>query len=171
MQPGPVDGGQDPADVVGQLKSFTRLITSGSNTVDCAVATIADGINFNPTSLGSLGRLIGVNSSVPANDNVAKVGRTTGVTTGKISAFEVDGVVVDYGLGSLTFDHQIEVDNTTNTPFAAGGDSGALVVDDRGLAVGLLFAVSDQGGSAGLGLTYANHITNVLSALNVQLKY
>ncbi len=80
-------------------------------------------------------------------------------------------MVVDYGLGSLTFDHQIEVDNTTNTPFAAGGDSGALVVDDRGLAVGLLFAVSDQGGSAGLGLTYANHITNVLSALNVQLKY
>ena len=41
---------------------------------------------------------------------VKKLGRTTGVTKGKVSAIEVDKVVVDHDLGSLSFDNQIEIE-------------------------------------------------------------
>jgi len=171
LQPGPLDGGREPADIVARLKSFVPLTSNGSNTVDCAIATIEDGINFDASSLEGLGRLTGVRSDIPGDGNVGKVGRTTGVTRGKISAFEVDGVVISYDIGTLTFDNVIEIDNATSSRFAAGGDSGSLIVGDQGLAIGLLFAVSDQGGSAGTGLSYANHIVNVLTALNVQLRH
>lgn len=38
-------------------------------------------------------------------------------------------------------------------------------------AVGLLFSGSDQGGTDGRGLTFANPIRPVLDALNVELLY
>ena len=170
LQPGPLDGGQDPGDLVARLESFVPLKTGAANTVDCAIAAVESGVDLDLATLTGLGTLSGSLQDISDSSTLAKVGRTTGATRGSITAFEVDGVVVSYGIGSLTFDQQIEIDNVSG-PFSNGGDSGSLIVDDSGKAVALLFAGSDQGGNKGLGLTYGNHIDNVLNALNVRLKF
>ena len=100
---------------------------------------------------------------------VGKVGRTTGTTRGRVSAFELDNVVVEFGLGFLKFDNQVEIEGAESDPFSQGGDSGSLIVDADRRAVALLFAGSDLGGSNSLGLTYANPIRAVLDALKVDL--
>lgn len=60
-----------------------------------------------------------------------------------MTAFELDNVVVDYDLGNLRFDNQVEIEGTGSGPFSDGGDSGSLIVsaDKRGVA--LLFAGGD----------------------------
>lgn len=100
---------------------------------------------------------------------VEKVGRTTGVTRGQVSAFEIDGLVIQFPDGPLEFHDQIEVAGNASGPFSAGGDSGSLVYRPNSReALGLLFAGSERGGPAGTGLTYCNPIEAVLSELAVR---
>ena len=94
-----------------------------------------------------------------------KIGRTTGLTYGKVTAFELDDVVVAFDAGNLNFDNQIEIEGVEEHAFSDGGDSGSLVLDPEFRAVGLLFAGSDIGGSNGKGLTYVNPIRPVLDSL------
>jgi hypothetical protein len=120
--------------------------------------------------LKGIGTLAGVRSSeLQVGDVVHKVGRTTGVRHGKVTAFELDGVEVEYDIGVISFDNQIEVEGSGNRSFSDSGDSGSLIVDDAMLAGALLFAGGDHGGSNGKGLTYANPIGTVLTALKVKL--
>jgi hypothetical protein len=100
--------------------------------------------------------------------NVRKVGRTTGLRRGRIRAFELDNVVVKFEKGNLTFDDQIEIEGV-GSGFADGGDSGSIILTDGLEGIGLLFAASEQGGSNGLGLTYANPLGTVLERLKVTL--
>jgi hypothetical protein len=94
---------------------------------------------------------------------VQKWGRTTGYTTGQVSAINVDGLVVDYGGGYAQFDNQIEVEGFSGQPFALRGDSGSLVTDSQGRAVGIVFAV------AGTNIAYINPIGRVLDEMGVVL--
>ena len=98
-----------------------------------------------------------------------KVGRTTGVRHGRVTAFELDGVQVEYEIGVISFDNQVEIEGAGTRSFSDAGDSGSLIVDDQRLASALLFAGGDHGGSNGKGLTYANPIDAVLKALKVRL--
>jgi hypothetical protein len=152
------------------LLRFIRLKKAGANLVDGALATVDGGIKFDHRTLTALGKLAGPGDPVLVDDApVGKVGRTTGTTRGRISAFEVDNVVVQFGIGALKFDGQVEIKGADTGPFSQGGDSGSLVVDADLRAVALLFAGSDQGGSDGKGLTFANPIHAVLDALKVDL--
>jgi hypothetical protein len=170
IQPGDVDGGARPKDTVAALGRFIRLKTTATNFVDCALATLKDGIEFEHERLDGIGRLAGVaEDPVEIGDRVAKVGRTTGTTRGRVTAFELDNLIVGFDLGNLRFDDQIEVEGAGQDPFSQGGDSGSLIVNGRREAVALLFAGSDQGGKNGQGLTFANPIEAVLSALKVTL--
>lgn len=171
LQPGRFDHGRKPEDVVGRLHDFRRLKKRATNSLDCAVAAINDPIPYEPRNLRGLGTLAGPGEPVDIGTAVAKVGRTTGLTRGRVIAFEVDNIVVDYDLGSLRFDNQIEIESAGAAPFSDGGDSGSLIVDGRRRAVGLLFAGSDHGGRGNLGLTYANPFEAVLAALKVDLLY
>src|SRR5262249_51225941 len=47
LQPGPFDGGENPADKVATLSNSIRLNKTKPNLVDCAVAALDDGIKFN----------------------------------------------------------------------------------------------------------------------------
>jgi hypothetical protein len=171
IQPGADDGGT-LANTVGQLDKFIHLATNGSNTVDPAMATMSSGIQFDSTTLTNLGKLQGLaGSPVTTGDAVSKIGRTTDLTQGRVTAFEVDNVTIGYDLGNLTFDNQIEIEGEANTPFSQSGDSGSLIVNSTTRAVGLLFAASDQGGANGRGVTYANPIRTVFDALAVDLLY
>jgi hypothetical protein len=172
IQPGDLDGGKDPVDRVGTLERFTRLKRAGANLVDCAVCTVDDKRRYSPRQLTGLGRLAGVGPEIlDEREEVAKIGRTTGVTRGRVTAFEIDNLIVAFDVGDLRFDNQIEIENAGDQPFSDGGDSGSLIVTSDLHAIGLLFSGSDQGGADGQGLTFANPLRPVLDALKVELLY
>ena len=106
---------------------------------------------------------------IPSGTRVAKLGRTTGLTRGRVTAFELDNVTVEFDIGLLRFDNQIEIEGDGEGPFSDGGDSGSLIVGEDRRGVGLLFAGTDQGGANGQGLTYANPLHSVLDALEIEL--
>ena len=174
LQPGRYDGGRRGRDAIGHLADFVRLKPRAANLMDCAVAGLKPRMEFDPVKLTGLGRLRGPGDGgppdeVPDGAEVAKVGRTTGVTRGRITAFEIDNVIVGYDSGNLRFDDQIEIESIGDGPFSDGGDSGSLIVDAERRGIALLFAGSDQGGSNGRGLTYANPLPTVLRRLRVDL--
>ena len=174
LQPGSVDGGGRPADRVATLQKFVALTKAKANLVDCATAKLVADIEFDLDRLTGLGTLAGLSDrALDPGLRVAKVGRTTGVRRGRISAFEIDGLVIDYGrvTGNLIFDDTLEIDSTTSLPFSDGGDSGSLIVDADKKAVAQLFGGSDQGGRGKLGVTYATPIRRVLDALKVDLLF
>ncbi len=94
---------------------------------------------------------------------VMKYGRTTGQTNGRIDAINAT-VDVNYGApGVARFVDQIIIKPGN---FSAGGDSGSLIVVQKGKdsrsPVGLLFA-------GGFGITVANPIDAVLGAFGVTI--
>ena len=177
LQRGPYDGGRQPAQRVARLKQWVRLKPTGTNFVDCAIAALQPTITYDAGRLRQLvnnqdRKLAGVAAdALDAGDTVYKVGRTTGGTTGRVTAFDVDNVVVAYDVGNLRFDNQIEIEGAGRQAFSDGGDSGSLIVNDSMHAVALLFAGGDHGGSNGLGLTYANPIQRVLADLKATLLF
>lgn len=170
VQPGALDGGSPTADRVAKLTKFVRLETTKTNFVDCAIAKLNASIQADVHKLKGLGTLAGLRSGeLQIGDVVHKVGRTTGVRHGKVTAIELDGVDVEYDIGVVSFDNQIEIEGAGNRSFSDAGDSGSLIVDDEMRAGALLFAGGDHGGSNGKGLTYGNPIGAVLKALKVKL--
>ncbi|GAB2462888.1 hypothetical protein GCM10007967_16480 [Xylanimonas ulmi] len=169
VQPGPADGGAAPRDRVGALARWAPLAPGEHHRVDAALALLDDGVEVDAT-YPQVGR-VSVTAPARGGERVAKVGRTTSLTHGRVSAIELDDVLVGYGdeLGVLGFDGQIEVESTGGGPFSRGGDSGSLVFREDGAALGLLFAGSETGGPDGSGLTYLNPIDAVLDALGVTL--
>ncbi|GAA2720838.1 hypothetical protein [Cellulomonas aerilata] len=167
LQPGPADGGQDPQDRVGTLAGFVPLQAGEDHLVDAAIARLDD----TDVDLAYPVGLVTETAEVDGTEQVAKIGRTTGLTQGHVTAIELDDVVVGYGdeMGELRFDNQVEVQSNGPRPFSRGGDSGSLVYRTDGVAIGLLFAGSEAGGDNGNGLTYLNPIGAVLDALGAEL--
>lgn len=166
LQPGPHDGGT-AGDRVGRLARAVPLEAGGGNAVDAALALLEDDASEVDLEY-PVGRLTGWTDP---DDEIAveKVGRTTGWTKGRVSAIELDDVAVQYPVGVVSFDGQIEVEGDAGA-FSAGGDSGSLVYrPDTRQAVGLLFAGSERGGANGAGLTFCNPIGLVLTALGATL--
>jgi hypothetical protein len=174
IQPGVVDGGTVDDDTVGALSMFVPIDLTGTNVVDCAMATIDDAAGWSLATFDVYGGLTGVLEIGEDFPTVAKFGRTSGHTIGAVTAIELDNVLVGYDSGAVRFDNQIEVAGGEDGPFSSPGDSGSLVVTDvvdasGASAVGLLFAGSETGGPNGHGLTYVNPIAAVLAALEVEL--
>lgn len=169
VQPGPADGGTEPADRIGTLAGLVELVPGEVATVDAAIAGLEPDLAADAVTAYPGGELTGT-THVEGGEQVAKIGRTTGLTHGVVTAIELDGLLVDFGpgLGTLAFDDQIEVEGTGGQAFSAGGDSGSLVyrTEDTS-AVGLLFAGSAGGGSAGQGLTFLNPVQEVLDQLDI----
>ena len=169
-QPGGLDGGNPSTDVVAKLTAFVKLDPTKANLVDCAIAKLIPGMTADTSKLTGIGTLAGLRAQeLGIHDIVHKVGRTTGVRQGKVTAVELDGVTVQYDIGIVSFDNQIEIEGGGTQSFSDAGDSGSLIVDDDLKASALLFAGGDHGGTNGKGLTYANPIGAVLSALKVKL--
>jgi hypothetical protein len=177
LQRAAFDGGKQPAERVARLRFWIKMKTSGANFVDAALAEIDRGIAYDASRLRDL--VNGTDATLagqgpPITDvggTVFKVGRTTGPSEGRITAFELDNVVVNYDRGNLRFDNQIEIEGVGNRTFSDGGDSGSLIVNATMEATALLFAGSDSGGSNGLGLTYVNPIEPVLNGLKASLLF
>ena len=136
------------------------------------MCTVDEQLRYSTRQLTGLGRLAGVGGEiVDERQEVAKLGRITGFTHGRVTAFEIDNLIVGFDVGDLRFDNQIEIESTADRLFSDGGDSGSLIVTGDLHAIGLLFSGSDQGGADGQGLTFANPLRPVLDALKVELLY
>ncbi len=170
LQPGPYDGGQNPADLVAILESWVPInFAGGTNYVDCATAWAWPERVRRELKYESGGQEIYFQvSSTPVapviNQIVGKTGRTTNLTQGRIKDLSAT-ISVNYGGGRVAvFKDQLTIQGTSSAPFSAGGDSGSLIWtwDNRWAPVGLLFA----GGGA---YTFANKIQRVLAALDIRL--
>jgi hypothetical protein len=170
LQPGPYDGGQDTDYYkIGTLSDFEPIkfcnpypTNCSNNSIDTAIAlsdtdrlgnaTLSDGYGLPKTT--TVSPAVGL--------RVMKYGRTTGQTKGRIYAINAT-VNVNYGIGIARFVNQIII---TPGSFSAGGDSGSLIVVERGSntrrPVGLLFAGSSS-------VTIANPIGPVLTRFGVDI--
>jgi len=92
---------------------------------------------------------------------VQKSGRTTSHTVdGLVTGIDATIGPISYGTGKTAyFRDQIVI---SKEGFSAGGDSGSLILDMEGYAVGKLFAGSDN-------TTIANNIQNYLDLLDAEL--
>jgi hypothetical protein len=169
VQPGPIDGGHAPADQVAILERFVPInFSGGNNTVDCATGWAwPDRVRREMMYVsGGVIRYFtvgGVPVAAVPGLNVGKTGRTTQLTSGKVTAIGVT-VNVNYGAGRIGhFVNQMSV-RSASGDFSQGGDSGSLIWtwDARRAPVGLLFA-------GGGGTTFANRIGDVLNALDVNM--
>ena len=159
LQPGPFDGG-GAGDEIATLSDYEAIVfsTSANNVIDAAIAAVdpAD-VTGETVSYGAPNT---TTSSASVNMRVEKYGRTTESTKGRVQGINAT-VNVGYDTGVARFVNQIVIGGGG---FSSGGDSGSLIVvqkgSDAGNPVGLLFA-------GGGGTTIANPIDDVLSAFNV----
>lgn len=168
LQPGVVDGGRDPDDVIGTLYDyepieFCRAMLCPGNTLDAAIAlTTAEDVGAG-TPDGGYGSPRPWTAEAELGMSVQKYGRTTGHTVGEVSGINAT-IDVSYRDGRARFENQIVI---SGQGFSAGGDSGSLVVTKGLLAgdrrpVGLLFA-----GTA--TTTLANPIDLVLGRFGITI--
>lgn len=168
LHPAPADRGRKPDDVVARLDGRYPRLRQSTAFVDCAFAPILDGFSYDPRLIIGSQRLAGTTMVPETHRDVCKVGRTTGLTYGRITAFEFEPFDIDYTFGSVRFEGQIEIESVDGKPFSQPGDSGSLVFSyPSRYPVGLVFARAAAGGQHSSGLTYANPIDAVLSALDI----
>jgi hypothetical protein len=169
VQPGRLDGGVNPADIIARLHQFIPINfnAAANNVVDAAIARTAPAlVDRRILRPGNVLQPIGPGIVQPVlNMRVMKSGRTTQFRRGQINAVNVT-INVNYGpAGVARFVRQVRVAGTIQPPFSAPGDSGSLVTSQVGnRPVGLLFA-----GNAQNNTPFCNPITPVLNLLNVQL--
>ncbi|MGH9871510.1 MAG: hypothetical protein ACRD9S_03465 [Pyrinomonadaceae bacterium] len=161
FQPGFLDAGVPATtSAIGRLSAFVELRAAQSNLVDCAISEVDD-LSLVTNAIMKIGVPKGT-TTAQQNMIVHKFGRTTGFTVGFVDAVMMD-VSVEYPRGVLNFENQIIVKGLNGESFSDKGDSGALILErNTSRAIGLLIA-----GSA--SHTIANHIGDVLQALNVSL--
>lgn len=162
----------DPQQVVGRLDRFVELRTSPTgahprwgnvvwNRVDAAAAELAPTLAWQPGYLPHhrLPILRSV-ASPEIGDEVFKVGRTTGLTRGRVvSVFDRVGPV-GYAIGDCWFRGSFTIEGLDGCRFSDAGDSGAAIVRGDGAVLGLIYA--------GNGVdTYACPITDVLAELGL----
>lgn len=170
IQPGRYDGGTcTPNDRIAILERFVPInFSGGTNYVDCATGWCWPNLVRHELMYLSGGAVryfrIGSTPVNPARGMwVGKSGRTTQLTRGYVT--DVNATIrVNYGSGRVAlFSDQMAI-RAASGDFSAGGDSGSAVWswDARRAPVGLLFA-------GGGGVTFANKMTRVLAALDIQL--
>jgi hypothetical protein len=170
---------QIPADTVAKNSRRVGLnFRKGSvNHIDAALAKIVSGDVDTDGDILNIGPISAMTDDPPAlSQPVQKQGRTTCLTTGTVTALDVNVMGVLYpkecngGKGGLAnFVKQIVVTATPGTFFALPGDSGSLVVTNNGggfcpQAVGLLFAGTLDG-----TIAFVNPIEAVLKKFNAKM--
>ncbi|CAN5685998.1 hypothetical protein BH09PSE5_BH09PSE5_38910 [soil metagenome] len=158
VYPGVADGGAMPGSLAARLTEFVPFDTSGAlvNRVDAAIAEIVSERPGKP-KLAIYRATMPLRTAVPKRDmKVAKFGRTTGKTQGRVIDVNFRFTIGYPGVGSVGY-----VDQVLCTRYTDGGDSGSIVVDTAtGHIVGLHFAGADGG-------SVFNPIRPVMKALGI----
>lgn len=166
VQPGLADTACDeiPGNAVATFSRTVNIKFGGKNTIDAAIAAANAG-DVSPDIL-NIGAI--ASSVAPATIGLAvqKMGRTTCLTTGMITAVGVKAKISYYTGGETKQAKFVDQILISVPNFSGAGDSGSLIVtqDSCPHAVALLFA-----GSSDQSQTLANPISAVLSGLNVSM--
>jgi S1-C subfamily serine protease len=133
------------------------------NAVDAAVARLKQGVPFSQSYLPARQQPAphGL-TTAKVGDKVFKIGRTTGLTHGTVTAVGTVVGPIGYDPGSCWFSQQFEIVGDNGTLFSDHGDSGSAIVSTTGEVLGLLYAGNGT-------QTYACPIQTVLSALSCNL--
>ncbi len=175
LQPGPFDGGTDPADAIGTLSAFEPINfnctcrgricfcdPTDDNMIDAAIALSSTGDLHNATPSNGYGEAKIATVTAVLAQQVQKYGRTTSLTKGEVTGINAT-VVVGYDSGVARFVDQIII--SSSSAFIKGGDSGSLLVTDPDRSpVGLLFAGNSTGKTA-----IANPIGPILTRFGVTI--
>jgi hypothetical protein len=168
---------------VGELADFTALSAVGAQELDAAVAALdenalADEPNRLPkdASASGVARLGAVVEprALRRHDEVCKIGRSTGLTTGLVTATELSNLSVfsPQLKRNIRFDNVVEISWLgDDKPFAGPGDSGSLIWRRSDLApVALLFAggVRERDGKK-VGVGYACSLAATLQSLGASM--
>ena len=152
VQPGPEVAQSAPEDVFAALSAFIPLqfpqtrLDPVINLFDAAIAIVSNETLIKKSAMFGISNYSPKVSVAVPGMRVIKSGRTTGVTTGIVSATRVNGVQVNYGSGNspviATFNDTITiVSDDPDKPFSLPGDSGSVILDqETGQPVALLFA-------------------------------
>jgi hypothetical protein len=171
--PAPDDVKRGKYMVIARLARWPKLRRTRRDNLDVALAELTEQVDeFYAWWYEGIGEM----DPRPIDDlyavqRVVKLGRTSGVTRGRVSAFELDGITIDYALpaGVITFDDQLELIHETpaKKDFSAGGDSGSLILDAETLRP---YALLYGGGPDGNGIdrTLAHFLQPVLEKLKVR---
>ncbi|MEW2558502.1 hypothetical protein [Streptomyces griseorubiginosus] len=166
-QPGKLDFGE-PEDRIGQLSHIVPLEEGKENYLDVAAAVLDPEIR----AVGNIlpeGNLEKVDDPSFEDVHLAKVGRTTGHTKGRLSATEIDLMQVEYCLGRtefryFNFSNVIEITGTNGFGFSAPGDSGSMVYSPRTrVGYAMIFAGNKEG-----KLSYAVPLPAALHAVKAE---
>jgi hypothetical protein len=163
FQPALLDGGAPATDRVATLSHFIPLNPTAPNLVDCAIALVDSGISVSPVFPPNVGKLASANPIEAVKTNpVEKIGWRTGYSDGTVFDTGV-AVTVQYSFGAAILTNQILFQGTGGDVFAAGGDSGSVVVDQQSKrGVAQIVAGSEQ-------YTAGTPLATVLDLLGVTL--
>ena len=104
--------------MAGTLGCFVKSLSSHS-----LYTKLNAGIAIDTSLMRGIGNLAGQrNGELAIVDIVHKVGRTTGVRHGRVTAIELDGITVEYDIGVISFDNQIEIEGAGTKSFSDSGD-------------------------------------------------
>jgi hypothetical protein len=169
-QPGPMDQSASPNTQIGILERWVPLdFNGGDNYVDCATAWCVPNAvrkDFIRQNAGAWSYFSVARQPITATSGlqVGKSGRTTQLTSGRVVDVNAS-ITVGYSNGkTANFKDQITVAGNDGRLFSSGGDSGSLIWtwDETRSPVALLFA-------GGRDYTFANKISHVLQALDIEL--
>jgi hypothetical protein len=163
LQPAVYDSGFYPQDLIARVSRFVtlRFDPGSSNRVDAAIAYAQLGQVL--PQVAWLGEIQGVRriDGVRVREVVRKVGRTSGLTEGRVvginASVKINYASLGYGNRVALFRQQLLTRN-----MCSYGDSGSLLVDADNNAVGLLFAGSSTH-------TIYNYIENVVDELGIKM--
>ncbi|MCD9186277.1 MAG: hypothetical protein LUM44_07575 [Pyrinomonadaceae bacterium] len=148
LHPSPGDPAASKA--VAELYDYAPIIFGGDvekpNFVDAAIAKLFRG-QTHSKEIARIGKVEDYLSKeqVELRSNCQKVGRTTGLTRGRIFSIHLSIWVKYSAKGKEAFfKDQFLIIPTDNSSFVRGGDSGSLVVNDANKAVGLIFAGASE---------------------------
>ncbi|MPQ45020.1 trypsin-like peptidase domain-containing protein [Clostridium tarantellae] len=164
VQPGGIDGGESPRDIVARLSEFIplkfhRLNPKPENFVDAAIGKIIKPSLVQSKEIALVGKITGISKAV-IGERIKKVGRTSGLTMGEVTTINTT-IEISYGgrfktpflFKGLTL-AKLQLDQ---------GDSGSIVLNEKNEAIGQAISSSSQ------NITTFADMETVLTALNVEL--
>lgn len=153
IQPAREYGGRDPRDSIGSVCVFDEVDINRENFTDSAIAKTNRDISDIDVAL--IGPILGTHTPT-IGENVRKVGASTELTHGVIREKNVT-ISVNFLGRDVIFKNQI-----TTSKMSEAGDSGAILVNKRREALGLLMADTET-------ISIYNNIQIVLNRLNVHI--